>query len=404
MNNYKDKFNFENAKNYILNDEKCISEIQKLKIKANDVNTYFSYILYQNTDAINFNIEDTIKSDSKKDILNLAKKNLSIIGNDIYSRSHYLEIFVEQNNDKYKTYKFEDLNYANPWEINIEQIKEEFNELDKNDEIEIYAKNTIWSNRLTKTIGDLQKSLLDDVLKNNILMHPGILKKNLSNVINTIMRNTKNFDGQSLILDFLENYSQYLHGDLNSKKIYRKNSTKELKAIIRKSNINLSINDIFNQLACEVSKGRLYSTKILYQEKMVEEYARLEKESRLDGKFLAIVDVKNDHNSNNIFNQVLKLKIPGYNNLFSVHSSERYNNQLQDMYNIKIPVIENFGGYDYIQYKYSERQKSIFKIINKKDIYLKERVGENIRNVNYMLDKNENIQNVNESRLEQDAR
>ncbi len=414
MHDRKGKFDFNSIRNRILKDKMLTSEISKLNVTSNDVETYLSYYIYKFTDIINNNSESILKSENKEEILSLSKQNLSIIGNEIYKRTTYLDTFIEENIKEFSNCKIKELDYINPWLIKKEQLLDEFN-CDKKDTmpIEIYAKNMLWSNRAAKSIFDVQNAIVEKVSKKN-RFDSDTIKKIFNNIKINILKNTEEFDKNGLINDFLIKYSKYIGKNISLKELENEPSFKAVNQLLDKvkkgkNSINISMKELYGYISCDISKARLYTSKGIYQDKIVGEYSKLCSEKKLNGITLSKFSDENSMENKTIFNNIIRLKIPGYSDTFSSHMTSRHISDLEKKYNLNIPDVINLReNTTYAQYKYNDKQKRYFEMLSNRTLFSSDKVERKLNFTNYMIyDYNSEYyirKNNNESRDVSDAR
>ena len=125
-----------------------------------DIDLYLSYLFLENTTQLNLYIRQMLASSSPDINRNASIKILNTMSNQLLNPTKTIYTFAKLHNKNFKNFPTQVIDYANPMVITIQQIEEEF-DVNKNSDIELYAKNMLWSSRLAKHSEVIRKSIVE---------------------------------------------------------------------------------------------------------------------------------------------------------------------------------------------------------------------------------------------------
>lgn len=303
-----------------------------LNINPNDNDMYFAYnyaILGQTMK------EKRLKliGDSTNNVC--LEENLKMLSRELFSITGYLDRITNANNNYYKSFNYPALNEYNPWIIDKDKnnvMNAEFGvQLGYNSRIELLAKNMLWVNRATKEF---------DIIRRHIVESKSVDKKKnytygkkFEKIVENILRDNSDYDGQVLVTEFLDRYSAYIYGDCDKEEIKNDDAYKKVEEIKDKEKSNITMDDVFKYLSLSTTESTLYQMKNRFVELAMMEIGNLKKTRKMNG--IKVCKTSDQDSKNNSYNTRLQIVIPGYSSPFTVHSNDTHLTDLATKYNIK---------------------------------------------------------------------
>lgn len=338
-----------------------------LNINPNDNDMYFAYnyaILGQTMK------EKRLKliGDSTNNVC--LEENLRMLSKELFSITGYLERITNANNNFYKTFSHPALDEYNPWVIPNDKnnvMNAEFGvQLGYNSRIELLAKNMFWVNRATKEFDIIRRHIVEDKSSDKNKNYK--YGKQFEKIVENILRDNSDYDGQVLVTEFLDRYSSYIYGDLEKDEILNDDSYKKVESIIGKEKTDINIDEIFKYLSISTTESTLYQMKNRFLELAMMEIGELKKVRKTNG--IRVSKTNDQDSKSNSYNTRLQIVIPGYSSPFTVHANNTHLTDLATKYNIKFESKDLYNPFlSACVYKYNNKQVEQINYLNKTHIY-----------------------------------
>lgn len=389
VNSPKQKHLYKELINDISKSKKFNKDMKELNIDKKDIDMYLSCIFLDNSSALLSYDKEIDKTDDYNRKKQLSQKIFNNMRNNLLKQTKLTEKFVDNNNEYFKNFSHKINDFQNPFIVDQKTIDREFN-VSSNSVPEIYSKNMLWSSRLAKISDIVKRNIISNSCKNkNSDYHAKICGKIYERLRDKLLLHEEN---PELYSKFMNEYSVYIHGNIETKKELENSSTyKELQNFIdsfkETKNYKITPDSFFKYLACAESSINLYEIKAHNIELLINEYSKNKSKD-----FALQKSIDKDSKCKN-YNSDFMVSLPGYNTVFKVHSNKMLIDEYEKKYNVKLIESPDKAPFpEYFHYKLTPSQNKMIK--NFKRVNIKDENSYNI--LNYFYDRTDNMKTIRE--------
>ena len=358
INSDKQTEQYQNLCKAVSSSQNFQKNIKGLNIDKKDIDLYLSYLFLENTTQLNLYIRQMLSSSSPDINRNASIKILNTMSNQLLNPTKTTYTFAKLHNKNFKNFPTQVIDYANPMVITIQQIEEEF-DVNKNSDIELYAKNMLWSSRLAKHSEVIRRSIVEKSCPNvknaKELFECTKIYDKFKNHLLVKLSN----DNEPISEAYLQDYSSYLYGDIENKEELKKTDSYKYVAKMLKNNskftskYNITPDSLFKYMACAESTINLYEIKHKCIDLIVQEYAKSNKSNNIQIFRHIDANKKNEKNDSDFI-----VSLPQYNTDFKVHADSKFLDDLEKKYDITLTNAKVSTPFiPYMVYRYTPLQK-----------------------------------------------
>jgi hypothetical protein len=325
-----------------------------LNINPNDDDMYFAYnyaILGQTMK------EKRLKliGDSTNNVH--LEDNLRMLSKELFSVTGYLDRVVDANNSYYKSFNHPVLDRYNPWIIEKDKnnvMNAEFGvQLGYNSRIELIAKNMVWVNRATKEFDIIRRHIVEQKSKDKRKTYT--YGRKFEKIVENVLRDNTDYDGQTLVTEFLDKYSAYIYGDCDKDEMLQDDSYKKVEEIKNKEKSDITMDEVFKYLSLSTTESTLYQMKNRCIELAMMEISSLKKSRKMNG--IRVCKINDPDSKSDNYDTTFQIVLPGYNSPFTVHANNTHLTDLMSKHSVKLENKDlHSPGFSACIYKYNNRQ------------------------------------------------
>lgn len=343
-----------NAKKFIDRNGNFLDNDCSINIPSRDNDMFFAYNFAILGQTIKEKRLQVLGDSSNNTVL---EDNLRMLSKEFFPITGYLDRITDANNSFYKEFDHPELDNGNPWIIDRRRenvMSLEFgSEIGYNSRIELIAKNLLWSNRATKELDIVRRHIIES--KTNDKSKCRSYGKNFEYMVDRVLLDKGQYDGESLYTDFLDKYTACLYGEYNKGQLKTEASVRKVKSYKKKEMKDFTTDDIFKYLSVSFIETSLYDMKDKLIELAIKEVGELKKEKKLNGIRVSKIDDANAKSET--YNTVLQIVLPGYSAPFTVHANEKRLTDLATKYKINYENKDFYSpGMSACVYKYNNKQ------------------------------------------------
>ena len=355
----------------VLNSQKFKDNIKELNIPKQDIDLYLSYLFLENTTQLNLYMLQMIKEPDTTNIRKISSQILTSMYKQLLRPTGTLTSFISLHNSNFKNLNTSAIDFENPLLVSTKQVANEFDN-NKNSNIELYAKNMLWSSRLAKQAEAVRKNIVKTSCPNPENSKEIFECTNAYDRLKNKLLTTITKDGEALSEAFLQDYSSYIYGDIESKKVLKRTATyKQINKMIMDTKsskkYNITPDSLFKYISCMQSTTYLYQIKEKNIDLIVQQYANLTKADK--AKNIRLSRSIDPLKSKEKYNSDFTVNISKYNTDFKVHSDSRFLDDLEKKYNITLEETKIATPFKpYMVYRFSQLQRSQIETLAKSNI------------------------------------
>lgn len=350
-----------NAKKFIDKDGNFLDNDCSINIPKGDNDMFFAY---------NFAILGQTIKEKRLQLLGdstnntVLEDNLRMLSKEFFPITGYLNRIIDANNDFYKEFNHPVVKENNPWIIDKHRenvMTSEFgSEVGYNSRIELIAKNLLWSNRATKELDIIRRHIVEENAGEKGKCRA--YGKNLEYMVDRILVDNGQYDGEGLYTDFLDKYTACLYGEYNKGQLKTEASYRKVKSFKKKDMKDVTMDEIFKYTSVSFIETLLYDMKDKLIELAIKEVGELKKEKKMNG--LKISKINDANAKSETYNTVLQIVLPGYSAPFTVHANEKRLTDLATKYKVNYESKDYHSpGMSVCVYKYNNKQMEQLKKI-----------------------------------------
>lgn len=343
-----------------------LDNTSSLNIAPNDNDMYYAY---------NFAILGQTMRETRLQLIGNStnnvclEENLRMLAKEFFPVTGYMDRIIDANNSYYKTFNHPSLDKYNPWVIdkNKENVMDsEFGSaLGYNSRIELIAKNMLWTNRATKELDIIRRHIVEE--KAGDRRKCRTYGKKFENIVEKILLDQDEYDGQALSSEFLDKFSAHVYGEYDIEEMKEQDSYKKVEEIKNNEASDITMEEVFKYLSLSTAETTLYQMKTRFVELAIKEIGELKKARKMNG--IKVCKSSDNNSKSNTYNTRLQIVIPGYNSPFTVHANNTHLTDLSTKYNV------NYENKDLhnpclavCTYKYNNKQIEQIKNLEKTSI------------------------------------
>lgn len=346
--------------------------ITELNVPKQDIDLYLSYLFFENTTLLDLYTKQMLTASNSDMNRHASIKILNTMNNQLLNPTRTIDVFSKLHNHNFKNFPTQVINYSNPMLLNGQQIKDEF-DVNTNSNIELYAKNMLWSSRLAKLSEVVRRSVVEkscpnpkdakelyectrvyDKLRHHLLVAPSPYDEPISEA-------------------YLQDYSSYIYGDIESKKDLKQTDSYKYIAKLLKSNskltskYNITPDSLFKYMSCAQSTINLYEIKHKCIDLIVQDYSKSNKTNNVQ-IFRHIDENKKKQKNDSDF----IVSLSQYNTDFKVHTDSKFLDDLEKKYDISLTNAKITAPFiPYMVYRYTPLQRKQISTLAKSNVSYK---------------------------------
>lgn len=358
INSEKQSEQYQNLCKAVSSSQDFKKNIKGLNMDKKDIDLYLSYLFLENTTQLNLYIRQMLASSSPDINRNASIKILNTMSNQLLNPTNTIYTFAKLHNKNFKKFPTQVIDYANPMVITIQQIEEEF-DVNKNSDIELYAKNMLWSSRLAKHSEVIRRSIVEKSCPNvknaKELFECTKIYDKFKNHLLVKLSN----ENEPISETYLQDYSSYLYGDIENKEELKQTDSYKYVVKMLKNNskftskYNITPDSLFKYMACAESTINLYEIKHKCIDLIVQEYAKSNKSNNIQIFRHIDANKKNEKNDSDFI-----VSLSQYNTDFKVHADSKFLDDLEKKYDTTLTNAKVSAPFiPYMVYRYTPLQK-----------------------------------------------